>query len=216
MAIGTTAALIMGASALGAAGIGAAASSQQSKAASKAAEAQQQAANDYTEPQKQQMAAYLPYYKELLPLISGQIKSGLNATTLPEATSQALGRYYDQAGESLGAYGASKNMLNSGVMDRLYGDLLNNKASTQLSTLENLRNTSLNQGMSFIGQTPSQSYVSPTSYVPQSSNIDWSSIGSLLAKFNFGGSPTATSLGGTSNIANNSWATSGLSSLGGF
>jgi hypothetical protein len=200
MAIGTTAA-ILGAGAL-AAGGAVASSAISSSAASKAAEEQNEAAANMTEPQRQQMAAYLPYYKELLPLISGQIKSGLNATNLPEATSQALGKYYDQAGEQLGGYGASKNMLNSGAMDRMYGDLLNNKASTQLSTLESLRNTSMTQGLGFLGMTPQQTYIQPASSTPQSSNIDWSSIGSLLGRLG----PTALSLGGGGGTSNLGYA----------
>jgi len=141
--------------------------------------------------QTARQAAYTPQYTETLGQLGPLIRQKMTATELPEDLAQAIGKYYGQAGEQLGIYGAGRGMLDSGPMNRMYGQLAQDKAAQQLSTLLGERRSGEQMGMSLLGLNPGGSIPSISLPSQRQPGVDWGSIGSLFAKGFSGQQPQA-------------------------
>jgi hypothetical protein len=134
------------------------------------------------------------YYGELAPQLSSTIQGNLNASALPESVANALRTYYGQAGEKAGNYLSSKNMLNSGVADKMYSDLNTEEANAKVNALYNQQNTGVSQAMQFMGLGGTGGGTTTTTGTNNPA-LDWVSLGSMFAKlFGGGGGPTAAAL----------------------
>ena len=199
MAIGTAAAIALAAGATAAGGLTYAASRQQSKAAEEAVEAQRQAAADISEPQKQMMAAFLPEYRKLAPQLSDILQQQMASEQLPENVARQIENWYKRTGTDMGVYGASKRILDSGPINQMYQELTQGKGQMITDALLSEREKGISGTLSFMGMQPTQTYIPTSSYIPETTNFDWSGIGTLLRNVSFGGSPKATPI-------NTAWA----------
>jgi hypothetical protein len=164
-----------------------------------------QSTTTQTDPYKQAMMdVFLPYYKQLAPATSNAILAKMSGTALPEDLAATIGKYYGQAGEKYGNYFASNNMLQSGPAQLAFQGLTQEEIATKLSTLLGQQREGMNQALSFMGMQPSGA--SGTSTTTTQEPMDWTGIGELLSKANFG-SPSTIPLGATS-YGGGSWGSS--------
>ena len=136
--------------------------------------------------QKRLAETSVPQYENMISTLGPYLQNRLGST-LDTATAQQIGSSYGRAGEQLGNYFASKNMLNSGVADTMYSNLLTEKSNALTNALQTQQNTAANNALSFLGMSSSPA----TSLSVNTEGTDWTSLGANLADIFNRKSPTA-------------------------
>lgn len=147
----------------------------------------------------------IPQQKEFFTKLSEWAKSRMGSTELDRDTALAIRDQYEKAGTEQGTYLASRGMMGSGVADRMFQNLEQDKTENVLNTLwsqqregRTMAGSLLNQGYPYANtmQFPSMPYASTPTGGGGMQGMDWGALGDMFSRsFNKPGAQTAQPYG---------------------